>query len=47
LQVRLHEHGEEPVTKQWLNEQYPRLNDLNYTMMVDHNEYSFWFDMRQ
>lgn len=47
LQVRLHEHGEKPITRQWLNEQYSRLNDLNYTMTVNRNEYSFWFDHRQ
>ena len=47
LQVRLHEETGMKMTRDWLNEQYPRLHDLNYTLQVNNNEYSFWFDQRQ
>ncbi len=46
LKVLLREHGDLKITKDWLKEQDVTLKDLDCSIIMDGNEYSFWFDNR-
>jgi hypothetical protein len=46
LKVLLREHGNLKITKDWLREQDVTLKDLDCSIIIDGNEYSFWFDNR-
>jgi hypothetical protein len=46
LKVLLKEHGDFKITKNWLKEQNATLKDLDCSIIMDGNEYSFWFDNR-
>ncbi|UJR10299.1 hypothetical protein I4U23_014505 [Adineta vaga] len=44
LKVRLKEHGNDlQITKQWLIEQNNEYKKLNYSLVANGQEYSFWF----
>lgn len=46
--VRLKEHGNDMmITKEWLIEQNILYKHLNYSIVADGNEYSFWFGRRR
>ncbi len=46
--VRLKEHGDDlMITKKWLIEQNIAYKHLDYSIVVDGNEYSFWFGRRR
>jgi hypothetical protein len=48
LIVRLKEHGNDlMITKKWLIEQNIAYKHLDYSIVVDGNEYSFWFGRRR
>ncbi len=48
LIVRLKEHGDDlMITKKWLIEQNIAYKQLDYSIVVDGNEYSFWFGRRR
>jgi hypothetical protein len=44
LKVRLNEHGEMKITKEWLKEQDVTQKNVDCSIVADGNEYSFWFD---
>ncbi len=46
LKVILKEHDNLRITKSWLREQDVTLKDLDYSIIMNENEYSFWFDNR-
>jgi hypothetical protein len=46
LKVILKEHENLKITKDWLREQDITLKDLDYSVIMNENEYSFWFDNR-
>jgi hypothetical protein len=46
LKVILKEHDNMKITKDWLKEQDVTLKDLDYSVIINDNEYSFWFDNR-
>lgn len=46
LKVILTEHDNMNITKDWLSAQDVALKDLDYSFIVNGNEYSFWFDNR-
>jgi hypothetical protein len=48
LKVRLKEHGNDfMITKKWLIEQNIAYKNLDCSIVVDENEYSFWFGRRR
>ncbi len=46
LKVTLKEHGNLTITKDWLKEQDISLKKLDCSIVMDGDEYSFWFDKR-
>jgi hypothetical protein len=48
LKVRLKEHGnDQMITKKWLIEQNIPHKHRDCSIVVDENEYSFWFGRRR
>ena len=46
LKVVLVEHDHYNITNDWLQTQDTTFKDLDYSIIIDNNEYCFWFDHR-